>query len=239
MKTLRAIGFFCLLAASPVVLSQGDLIEFPNGQVYSGETLDGQPSGRGRMFYPFGAIYEGGWKEGKKNGEGKQAHSDGRVLVGEWENGFYKGNQRSKDLSDSLVLESKRWGNDIAVREETKVKNGDFSDVESCRNFTQKDYITYLTDTKIRPTGGMHWLKGRLEDFSESQLVMRDDIFGLVIIDITDSPKWLRESSIGIGSDLIVIGFYDNNVDTLLTSGASIKLQKWRAKCIEPSWNFE
>lgn len=243
----KAIVFAVFIAAPLIGFGQTDLIEYPNGEVYSGEILNGQPNGRGRMAYPWGAIYEGNWKEGRKNGGGKQAHADGRVYIGEWENGSYLSDTLVRDQDDRLVREAQREERAAAERarqkeaallakEDDSIRDGDFANAESCVEnvfgSTKKDYISFLEGAKIRPNGGLHWAEAYLEDFSEDTLTVRND-FGLILLDITDSPKWFNESDASIGSLLAVIGFYRTNVESVLTSGASAQLPRLQAKCIQ------
>jgi hypothetical protein len=278
-RTLKALGISFFIAAPLLGFGQENLIEYPSGEVYSGETINMQPNGTGRMIYPWGAIYEGSWKEGRKNGKGKQAHADGRVYIGEWENGGYLGNTFNKNPGDRLVREAKslesvkelqaiaelekqeralevariekeraleaaRVRQEEAARiaqENGRFKNGDFSAVESCNDFfsfgyVKKDYSDFiftLNGAQIRPNGELHASRVVLENFSEDTLTVRND-FGLILIDITDSPMWFNESTTSVGSGLTIIGFYEANVETLLTSGVAAQLPRLRAKCISP-----
>jgi hypothetical protein len=45
-------------------------IEYKQGWVYEGETVDGVREGRGRMVWPSGDSYEGMFSGGRANGEG-------------------------------------------------------------------------------------------------------------------------------------------------------------------------
>ena len=116
----KVLGVSFIIAAPLLGFGQTNLIEYPNGEIYSGEILNGQPNGRGRMVYPWGAIYAGNWKEGRKNGGGKQAHSDGRVYIGEWENGSYLSNDLVRDQDERLVRESQNEARAAAERARRK-----------------------------------------------------------------------------------------------------------------------
>src|SRR3569623_974365 len=53
-------------------------ITLENGNVYTGELLDGKPHGKGVMKYiDNGRTYEGGWSHGLRSGFGKLIYIDG------------------------------------------------------------------------------------------------------------------------------------------------------------------
>ncbi len=51
---------------------------FPNGDVYDGEFIDGLPEGKGSYLWKKGAMYQGDFKQGMKHGMGvwKQQRGD-------------------------------------------------------------------------------------------------------------------------------------------------------------------
>ena len=80
---------------------------------YTGELKDGQPHGKGKMFWKDGSFYDGEWekgvidgfgtkktpglyyegffKDGHKYGKGKNIFGDGEVHEGDYENGLLNG----------------------------------------------------------------------------------------------------------------------------------------------------
>ena len=53
---------------------------------YSGQILDGQMHGKGRLVYENGEIYAGDWLRGKRHGRGEYTYNDGTKFEGVWEN---------------------------------------------------------------------------------------------------------------------------------------------------------
>lgn len=65
--------------------------KFSNGDVYVGESNNGQPHGQGAMTYSNGHKYVGTWNNGYKEGYGQYTWTSGEMYVGEWKNGLYNG----------------------------------------------------------------------------------------------------------------------------------------------------
>ena len=59
----------------------------PNGDVYVGQIVSGQPHGQGTQTSPDGRKYVGEWKNGEYNGQGTRTFPDGRKYVGEFREG--------------------------------------------------------------------------------------------------------------------------------------------------------
>ena len=70
-----------------------ELTEPPDGPLYEGETRDGQPHGRGTLFWSEGCKrYEGEWQNGRRHGRGSAFLSDGfKVYEGEWRDNLKHG----------------------------------------------------------------------------------------------------------------------------------------------------
>ncbi|GMI58333.1 hypothetical protein TeGR_g8952 [Tetraparma gracilis] len=70
-------------------------INYSNGDVYVGETLDGERHGQGRMDYALSdedvIYYEGGWANGKHSGRGKKQWLDDLWYEGEWRDNMMHG----------------------------------------------------------------------------------------------------------------------------------------------------
>lgn len=63
---------------------------------YTGQMVNGVPSGQGRMEYATGEVYEGAWLDGAKNGQGTMTYTEddplGRITyTGEWANDAING----------------------------------------------------------------------------------------------------------------------------------------------------
>ena len=48
----------------------GDFM-WPNGDVYSGQYINGRRNGLGDMFYGDGDVYKGAWRNGQYHGQGQ------------------------------------------------------------------------------------------------------------------------------------------------------------------------
>ena len=73
-----------------------EIIEYPDGSLYIGETLNGVPHGKGVMAYPpeddgFLPTYSGDWVNGKREGFGEMDMDDGLTYEGEWKNDLENG----------------------------------------------------------------------------------------------------------------------------------------------------
>jgi len=93
---------------------------FDNGDIYSGDFLDGKKHGHGvlktqsnRIYdgswendlphgfgintFPNGKIYKGEYKKGRPFGEGQWIYSDGSTYTGKWINGEFVNPENKKD----------------------------------------------------------------------------------------------------------------------------------------------
>ncbi len=68
---------------NPLTMGEED---YPGGEHYSGQFLDGKRHGFGTMTYPNGDIYEGEYKNGKREGQGQMTYANGNVYDGQWVN---------------------------------------------------------------------------------------------------------------------------------------------------------
>ena len=59
-------------------------LRWPNGASYSGDIKRGEPDGLGKITYPSGDIYEGAFKAGEKHGYGKMRWVSGAMHEGEY-----------------------------------------------------------------------------------------------------------------------------------------------------------
>ena len=60
---------------------------FASGNYYDGEWADGKYQGHGIYHWNDGDEFDGEWKDGKRHGKGKWTYADGRYYTGVWENG--------------------------------------------------------------------------------------------------------------------------------------------------------
>lgn len=56
--------------------------EWPNGRIYDGAWVEGQPEGQGTDIQPHGHVYQGGWQDGKRHGQGELLYPDGSRYEG-------------------------------------------------------------------------------------------------------------------------------------------------------------
>lgn len=69
---------------SPDEADWKDVLLFPDGEVYSGDVINGKQNGVGRGEEANGNRYDGEWKDGVKSGAGKYKWKDGRTYQGEF-----------------------------------------------------------------------------------------------------------------------------------------------------------
>jgi len=60
-------------------------LEYTNGDVYVGETVETVRHGVGTHTCSTGDVYEGGWKDDKRHGHGKITYVSGLMYEGDWE----------------------------------------------------------------------------------------------------------------------------------------------------------
>lgn len=98
---------------------KGEIITFPNGNVYEGEVLDGKPHGQGTMTYAKDnkskmVQYVGAWKNGKRHGQGRLTWNDGDAFEGLWVDGSREGHGvyrwHSGNVYDGEWKQGKRCG---------------------------------------------------------------------------------------------------------------------------------
>ncbi|GKT23248.1 MORN repeat-containing protein 5 like protein [Aduncisulcus paluster] len=74
---------------------------------YEGETLHGEPHGKGELHCPTGEVYKGSFKYGKYHGEGRLEYEERGVFIGTWEEGELRKGEFI--FSDGLVHAPKEW----------------------------------------------------------------------------------------------------------------------------------
>jgi hypothetical protein len=65
--------------------------DYPNGDKYVGQFLNGNCSGQGTKTYSDGRIYVGQWKDDKRNGQGTLTWPNGDKYVGQYKDGLING----------------------------------------------------------------------------------------------------------------------------------------------------
>jgi len=71
---------------------QEDIVTYPDGSKYQGQTLNGLKDGFGRLWSD--TEYQGEWKADMQHGKGKQTWPDGRVYEGQYDSGRFSGRGR-------------------------------------------------------------------------------------------------------------------------------------------------
>lgn len=66
-----------------IVKSSSGTITYDDAE-YTGELKDGIPHGQGTMNYPNGNVYSGNWYKGKKQGQGTMTYPNGNKYTGSW-----------------------------------------------------------------------------------------------------------------------------------------------------------
>ncbi len=64
---------------------------WPDGRVYEGDWLAGQPHGQGTEALPDGSRYQGGWRHGRRHGRGTLREADGSRYEGDFVDGLRDG----------------------------------------------------------------------------------------------------------------------------------------------------
>jgi len=62
---------------------------YEDGSIYEGETVNGEPHGKGKLTFNNGSIYEGGFyydTHEQSVGSGRMTYPDGRTAEGRWRN---------------------------------------------------------------------------------------------------------------------------------------------------------
>jgi MORN repeat len=65
----------------------GSMTSHENGQIYTGDWVDGIPTGNGKLVMPDGTTYVGQFLNWRFEGIGELTAPDGRTVYGEWVNG--------------------------------------------------------------------------------------------------------------------------------------------------------
>ena len=73
-----------------------------DGRRYTGEFVNGQPEGQGKMVYKDGSSFEGQWVSGVRSGSGKMIDADGNIYEGEFSNGKPNGQRKMKHPDGSF-----------------------------------------------------------------------------------------------------------------------------------------
>jgi hypothetical protein len=111
--------------SSPPVSGHGSF-EFSNSK-YTGEWLNSNPDGQGRMEYPSGTFYVGAFRNGLRHGKGVLTRADGSKYEGDW-------------------VDDKKHGKGVYTRTDGAKYEGDYVDdkrhgkgVETCANGDKYD----------------------------------------------------------------------------------------------------
>lgn len=73
-------------------VNDGGTLKYQNGDIYTGDWINGAQTGNGTKWYKNGDIYVGEWKNGQRHGEdGAYTWSDGRKYVGAYKDNLRDG----------------------------------------------------------------------------------------------------------------------------------------------------
>ena len=84
-------------------------MKYHTGYIYVGEWKNNERNGTGEMRYPYGDIYDGEWKNNEINGNGKMIYHTGYIYVGKWKNNKRNGYGTMK-YPDGTIYKGK-WKN--------------------------------------------------------------------------------------------------------------------------------
>ena len=77
---------------------------FPDGSVYSGEFVDGEHEGKGRISKQSGDVYDGNWRNGQPHGHGVETYMSGERYEGYWKDGRKVGKGKFKHADGYVQL---------------------------------------------------------------------------------------------------------------------------------------
>ena len=120
-----AVGFKISPGMKVSVVKETDVEEpvrlvSPNGDVYVGEVMSGEPHGQGTLTFTDGRMYVGQYKDGKMDGNGTYTWTNGSKYEGEWKEGKQDG-QGTLTLSSGNKYEGefkdgKPWNGTLFVK---------------------------------------------------------------------------------------------------------------------------
>jgi len=81
------------------------VIKFTNGNIYKGDYIDKEITGRGKFIYKSGIVYEGDFVKGKRNGKGKITWNDGEIYEGDFTNNKRTGKGKYISATGYIIYE--------------------------------------------------------------------------------------------------------------------------------------
>jgi len=129
-------------------------LKFPDGSVYVGELILGQPNGKGIYNFANGKVYDGDWFNGLPNGKGWMLLENGQQFIGHFVNGLRDGDGTIYDMNGKEVYKG-YWRSDFLgstatfldeyIKEYMKL-NGDIKDYKLFSEQHIKDVLhSYAT----------------------------------------------------------------------------------------------
>ena len=80
------------------------LLKTPTKRTYDGDWEDDLPHGYGMNTFPNGKIYRGEYRKGKPFGDGQWTYSDGRTYTGKWVKGQFVNEENKKDTMEFRLV---------------------------------------------------------------------------------------------------------------------------------------
>lgn len=120
-----------------------------NGNVYKGELMRGEESGKGEMVYGNGDVYSGEFKAGLRSGFGKLKRHDGEEYEGQFKNDNYEGKGRLK-LANGQVYESMFVEGNMVVNAKFRLTEGEVYEGEALTVRFGFDDGNYENDNEVR-----------------------------------------------------------------------------------------
>ena len=109
---------------------------FVSGNYYDGEWVDGKYNGHGIFRWSDGGEFDGEWKNGKRHGKGKWTYTNGSYYTGVWENGENVSSSKIIYPQASSVAIGKSQGQTISSKSNVL----DCSD-KATQAYNNKDYF--------------------------------------------------------------------------------------------------
>ena len=109
--------------------------------VYSGDTRNNKPSGKGRMIYKTKEVYQGSWIDGKRHGEGIMTDSKGVVWKGTWR----------YDIMNGPFVVKHPNGDVMYLNYSEGLKDGRFIKLSPDKKFAEYQYFTKdLSESEVQ-----------------------------------------------------------------------------------------
>ena len=165
---------------------------FASGNYYDGEWADGKYQGHGIYHWNDGDEFDGEWQNGQRHGKGKWTYADGRYYTGVWENG--------ESISSSAIVypsDSKAQGGTVKTKfERFEYDGGDVYEGETVNGLRHgKGKYTWASGTVYEGD----WVKGKRCGFGITKSYRRKRHDGTLFVEYSYEGEWKDSKKNGHG----------------------------------------